>query len=198
MALTYKVCAADNTIPDYICNPCGEPEMGGVRGVAYIDKSLKSLLIETNLKDIGWWATQINSGLIHVIPSTRGTFDGGAKITTGGFGDEKETITGKNFTLVMNDRNHKENQPFYQALENNFKNYIPAFRTGSELRVARDVLTGLEVKDNVEEDVESSVLWNATATWKQNVPNTLLPIYKLTDEVKELFSNCIDDSEPEP
>jgi len=198
MALVYKTCAIDDNLPEYICDPCAEGELGGVRGTAFIHKSLKEEITKTNLELISWWEQHVNAGLIIVIPTTRGTFDGGTPNTVPGFGDVAEKITSKTFTLVFNDLNHKENQPFYQFLENNFKDYIPAFRTGSELRVGTDVLASCAVADNIEEDINSNVLWTGTTTWKQKSPNTLVPVYNLTDKVKNLFSNCIDKDTPTP
>lgn len=197
MSIIYKTCTEDGNIPDYICDPCGSTEGGRVRGAAYIHKSLKSTITKTNVESFEWWENGIESGLIKVIPSTRGTFDGGAKQTVTGFGDEQEKITKKTFTAVINDANHAGNESFYGALENNYKDYIFAFRTEKELRIATDVLTGMEVKDNVEEDTNSAVLWQSTITWDQSKPKMIVPIYELTDEVKELFTSCVE-AEPEP
>ena len=191
MPIIYKTCAEDGIIPDYICNECGEAEGGRVRGAAYIHKSLKGEITKSNVELSTWWETQIEAGLIKVIPSTRGTFDGGTKKTVTGFGDEAEKIIGKTFVAVINDSNHSGNVPFYEALENNYKDYVFAFRTEKELRIATDVLIGLDVKDPIEEDVNSAVLWQATATWDQSRPKMLVPVYDLTDKVKELFTSCL-------
>ena len=53
-------------------------------------------------------------------------------------------------------------------------------------------MTGFEAKDAVEEDTESVILWQANVAWYQNAPNTTVPIYELTDDVKEYFTNCIE------
>ena len=192
MAINYRICAQDETIPEYICNECGETEGGRVRGAAYIHKSLKDDVIKANVETIKWWEDNIELGLIKVIPTTRGTYDGGAKQSITGFGDEQEKITKKTHTAVVNDSNHKGNDLFYEALENNYKDYIFAFRTEKELRIGTDVLIGLEVQDAVEEDTNSAVLWQATVTWDQSRPKMIVPIYELTDEVKRLFTSCIE------
>jgi hypothetical protein len=193
MAIVYKVCGADGSIPEYLCDLCGEPEMGGLRGAAYIHKSLKAAITSANVQDIDWWSGNIQNGKIFIIPSTRGTYDGGAKNTVTGFGDEQETVTGKTFTAVVNDRHHAQKQSFYESLEANAKDYIFGFRTGSELRIAKNVIQSVEAKDNVEEGIDTNVLWNATVIWKQNKPYTTVPVYPLADEVKDLFSNCIEE-----
>jgi hypothetical protein len=192
MAIIYKTCTADGTIPAYNCDPCGSTEGGRVRGAAYIHKSLKSSLNETNIADKTWWEDNIESGMIKIIPSTRGTFDGGAKKVVTGFGDEKEKVVGKTFTAVVNDKNHSGNAPFYEALENNYNDYIFAFRSEKEIRIAADVMSGLEVKDPIEEDTDTTVSWQANVTWTQNAPKMLVPVYPLSDGVKELFTDCIE------
>ena len=192
MAIIYKTCTQDGTIPDYVCDPCGATEGGRVRGAAYIHKSLKSTITEQNVESLPWWENGIESGMIKIIPSTRGTYDGGVKQTVTGFGDEQEKVTKKTHTAVINDANHAGNEQFYEALENNFKDYVFGFRTEKELRIGTEVLTGMEVKDNVEEDTNSAVLWQATITWDQSKPKMIVPIYKLTDEVKELFTSCVE------
>ncbi|MDR2085757.1 MAG: hypothetical protein LBP72_01125 [Dysgonamonadaceae bacterium] len=195
MAIVYKNCTEDGVFPGYACDPCGETEGGRVRGAVYFHKSLKSALTNANLSLLTWWDTQIAAGKVKIIPSTRGTYDGGTKNTVTGFGDDQEKITGKTYVAVVNDPRHAGNLAFYQALENNYKDYIFGFRTEKELRVANDVMTGLEVKDPVEEDANSVVLWQANVTWIQKIPNTMVSVHILTDEVKELFSNCIDEEE---
>jgi len=192
MPIVYKTCTSDGNIPDYICDACSDTEKGRVRGAVYIDKSLKSEIIKANVESLAWWETQIEAGLIKIVPTTRGTFDGGTPITVTGYGDENEKTTGKTFVVSVSDMNHFGNKPFYQALENNFKNYLFGFRTEKELRISTDAITALNVQDPVEEDAESVVNWNANVTWRQYKPNMLVPIYALTDEVKKLFSNCIE------
>jgi hypothetical protein len=192
MSIIYRTCAEDGTIPDYIFDRCTDGEGAGVRGAAYIDKSLKAAITEENVASETWWKQHIKSGKIQLVPRTRGTFDGGTKKTVTGFGKEKEKVVGKTFTAVVNDLNHTENEGFYKALENNYKNYIFSFRTESELRIATDVMTGLEVKDAVEEDIDSKVLWQANITWEQAKPDLTVPVYSLTDAVDELFEAGIE------
>lgn len=198
MALKYKICNSEGEVPQYVCDACAKAESGSVRGVAYIHKSLQSAVAgeqaKTNLGKIDWWETQINAGLVFVIPSTRGTFDGGTKkVSSATWGGKvEESLLGKTFVLNVIDRQHSGNRDFYQAFENNARSYIPAFCTERELRVATDPITAIEVKDPVEEGADSQVTWQSAITWEQNVPNTTVPIYTLTKELKELFSNCVD------
>ena len=133
MALKYKICNSEGEVPQYVCDACAKAEGGSVRGVAYIHKSLQSAVAgeqaKTNLGKIDWWETQINAGLVFVIPSTRGTFDGGTKkVSSATWGGKvEESLLGKTFVLNVIDRQHSGNRDFYQAFENNARSYIPAF-----------------------------------------------------------------------
>lgn len=193
MALVYKNCIPDTSNPLYACDPCFDGEKGRVSGVALFDKSIKDDLTPANLTSMTWWEAQLAADTVKIIPSVRGTYDGGTNKTVTGFGRLVEKITSKEHVLVWNDKNHTQNHGFYSYLELNLKNYILGWVTENELRVANTTLAKFEVKDPVEEDVDSIVVWQATATWAQKQPN-IPQIVDLTehDDVKELFDNCID------
>ncbi|KAF5034522.1 hypothetical protein DSECCO2_595210 [anaerobic digester metagenome] len=193
MALVYKNCIPTTGNPAYACDPCSDGEKGRVSGVVLFDKSIKDDLTQANLILMSWWEAQLAASTVRIIPSVRGTYDGGTNKTVTGFGRLAEKITGKEHVLVWNDKNHTTNHAFYSYLEENLKNFIPGWVTENELRIANAPLTKFEVKDPVEEDVDSIVVWQSTATWTQKNPN-IPQIFDLTehDDVKELFDNCID------
>jgi hypothetical protein len=193
MALVYKNCIPTTGNPAYACDPCSDGEKGRVSGVILFDKSIKDDLTQANLILMSWWEAQLAASTVRIIPSVRGTYDGGTNKTVTGFGRLAEKITGKEHVLVWNDKNHTTNHAFYSYLEENLKNFIPGWVTENELRIANAPLTKFEVKDPVEEDVDSIVVWQSTATWTQKNPN-IPQIFDLTehDDVKELFDNCID------
>ena len=195
MPIVYKTCTPVGGVPDYMCDPCTEGEKGRVRSVMFIDKSLLAtlaavVLTKKNIETKAWIETQIEAGLIIIIPNVRGTYDGGASSKVTGFGDVKEKVIGKIHTVVFNDPNHSKNGEFYSALEDNCKQYVLGFRTASELRVGSVVLESFEAKDAVEEDTESLVLWNGTAVWTQKGTAKTLAIYDATD-ILDVF-NCIE------
>jgi len=192
--IVYKECLIDEYIPDYMCDECGKTESGRIRGAVFFHRSLKTQLTQSNFNKIVWWEQQLQAKTVIVIPSVRGTFDGGAPINVTGFGDQKEKVTGKNFTAVITDGNHTQNYKFYEGLENNyFKNYFFGFITGSEFRVGTDVILGFHAVDAVSDDPDSDVPWVSTITWKQDKPNSIVPIYELPDDVRDLFVHCIDE-----
>jgi hypothetical protein len=199
MPIVHKACG-DGTIPEHLCNPCIKNEKGGVRGVAYIEKSLidaardstTGLIKKTVVEVLTWWNTGAESGKIIVVPKTRGTFDGGSPQTGSGYGDVKEITIAKNFTLVAYDPDHKDNESFYEALANAPGAYHVAWRTGSELRIS-DEPVSIDVVDNTEEDVDSVVDWAATSTWTQS--RKTVQIFDL-EPVKPIFS-CFEVAEEE-
>lgn len=201
MTVVYKKCAPDGNIPEYMCDPCIIGEHGRVRSAALIHKSLKDDLEKVsttpgvkNVELKSWWETQIEAGLIKVIPTTRGTYDGGTPNMITGFGDKREVKSSKTHVLVFNDPNHTNNDEFYQAIEDSAEDYLIAWRTETELRVSTEVLSTIDAKDAVEEDIDSFVVWSVTCTWNQKGSKKNVPIYSL-EEVKDVF-NCIDDVTP--
>ena len=188
MAIVRKECIDNQPMPNYHCNECGVVEKGRLRGAFYVKKDLQDRLVN-NIDDYTVWEELIEGENLFLIPSTRGTFDGGTRVAVAGFGDDVEKMTGKDFVAVVNDPNHNvDNAKFYEALAVNYKEYIFGFRTGDQLRVATDAITILDVQDPVEDDVESVVTWNATVTWNQKVPEVIVPVYKLDPRVKALFT----------
>jgi len=196
MPIVYKNCGGD-AIPAHLCNPCIETEAGGVRGAAYIQESYiprdeNEVIDGSIVETLEWWNTGITTGKIIVIPKTRGTFDGGSPITGSGYGDVAEIVTGKTFTLVVNDPDHKENEAFYAALGNATGSYNVAWRTNTELRIS-DKTVNIDAVDNTEEDVNSKVEWTATVTWSQK--RKTVQIFDL-EPVKQIF-NCFEVTEGE-
>ena len=192
MALVYKVCGTEE-IPAHFCNPCLDIEQGGVRGAAYISTAyLESTnaitpagLIDRNMvEDPVWWENGITSGAIFVIPKTRGTFDGGSPSESAGFGDLSTITTGKTYTLVINDPDHRDNEEFYAAIANAPGSYHIAWRTGSQLRVSEKAVN-IDPTDPIEEDPNSQVVWTSNVTWDQR--RKTVQIFDLSP-VKQIFT----------
>lgn len=203
MAIVYKKCVEDDNVPEYICDPCLTTEKGRVRGAAYIHKSLASVLEAEsgtpgtkNVETKTWWETQILAGLIKTIPKVRGTYDGGTSNMVTGYGDITEVKANKTHVVVINDPNHKGNDDFWQGMENVASDYLMAWRTETELRVANMPLDSIEAKDAVDEDTNSVVNWQVTNTWKQGSPKMNVAIYNLGG-VKDVFE-CVDTASSEP
>jgi len=189
MPLIKKYCGTDE-IPAHLCNGCIIPEQGGIRGAAYISTTYlnneltpSGLIDRKNVETLKWWENGIESGDIFVIPRTRGTFDGGSSVTSAGFGDLSTFVTGKTFTLVVNDPDHTDNEEFYAAIADAPGSYHVAWRTGSELRISEKPVN-IDPVDAVEEDVNSQVVWTANITWDQR--RKTVQIFDLSS-VKSIF-----------
>jgi hypothetical protein len=188
MPLNYIPCGSGD-IPAHVCNGCIKTEQGGVRGAAYIAESYipwtaGKLIDKTKVETLEWWQTGIENGDIHVIPKTRGTFDGGSPVTGAGFGDLAEIVSGKTFTLTVNDPDHKQNEEFYAAMANAAGAFHVAWITGSELRISEKPVN-IDPVDNTEEDVNSQVVWAANVTWAQD--RKTVQIFD-KEPIKEIFA----------
>jgi hypothetical protein len=192
MPLSYKPCGSGG-IPAHVCNGCIKTEQGGVRGAAFILASHiprdVNGLISQQVEDFSWWESGINNGEIHVVPKTRGTFDGGSPTTSPGYGNLAEITTGKIFTAVMSDPDHRENEAFYEAMANAPGAYHFAWRTGNELRIS-DTTVNIDPVDNTEEDVNSQVVWGVTITWSQD--RKTVQIFNLNKEIFKCFDQSGD------
>ncbi|RNC66476.1 hypothetical protein [Proteiniphilum sp. X52] len=201
MAIVYKNCIPDTGLPVYDCNPCAEGEKGRVSTV-FIFKEMRDVfemgqdgITPEGIINIDDLASKINNGDIVVIPNVRGTYDGGTPKTITGFGRQAEKVVGKTHVIVWNDKNHSKNGSFYSYLEDNPTGYFIGWTTENEFRVSGKKLDKVEVKDPVEEDVESLVLWQVTVTWTQSNPN-IPKVFLMEDDIKELINNCVESVTP--
>jgi hypothetical protein len=168
-------------------------EQGGVRGGAFIHASYiprdAGGLISRQVEHIDWWETGIGDGKIFVVPKTRGTFDGGSPATSPGYGDLAEITTGKTFTAVMSDPDHRENEGFYAAMADAPGTYHVAWRTGNEMRIS-DTTVNIDPADNTEEDLNSQVVWAVTVTWNQK--RKTVQVFNLNRDVFRCFDSIGD------
>lgn len=179
-------------MPVHFCDSCGERENGGIRSIGYIAKAIiEAARLENGdidpakVQTITWFNENITAGEIIIVPKTRGTFDGGAAITGAGYGDDgDEVTTGKNFSLVANDPDHKANEEFWNAMEKRTGAYHAIWRTGSQFRIS-DTPVNISVADPVEEGTETEVAWQVTTTWKQTRRRTV-QVFDLAP-VREIF-----------
>jgi hypothetical protein len=159
----------DAELPPHTCNPCDtDREFGRVRSVALVSKDFLPTLL-ANPTDAAVWQQGIDQGKIVIIPATSGSFDPGDPKELRGFGDNKSSNGPREQTLNYFDPNLTENYQFYNAITN-VTNKVLAFRTSSQVHIA-DVTAKIVAKDNVEDDLESEVVWNVTCKWTSiNIP----------------------------
>lgn len=169
MALTiYYPSDCEDSVPSYICDPCPVTEKGGVSAFAFI----KGDYTFTDPTDFAEWETAIENGDVILIPNTRGSYDGGAAKYGAGFGRVKERLLGYDYVLNFMDENLKANSAFYDAIDQS-NNWKGAFFTETLVWMIDQRLT-VSVKDAVEEDIETDVIWNVEVKWfYKNKPRKL-------------------------
>ena len=167
MSVYYPGDSCENSIPEYVCNPCSDFEKGRVRSVAYIHKDYVSDITAAP-DDTTVWQTGINAGQIKVISEVSGTSNGGEKVAGAGYGDAREKVTGRNYTVSYRDPNYADNCNFYTELEKN-RSWHLAYKTETLLHISDKVIS-LFVNNPATENLEDDIVWVAEATWFQKTP----------------------------
>lgn len=168
---SYSSSCEDGGLGVYNCDPCPlvDREFGRVRGVALIKKAALASIL-ANPTDPTVWQTAITAGNVVIIPMTAGSYDPGDQSVLKGYGDLKETYGTREMTLNWFDPNYKINYGFYNSLAG-ATDYVPAFKTSSLVHIF-DTAGQLTAKDNVEDDLESEVVWNGQAkVVSKNLPS---------------------------
>lgn len=155
--------ACDEELPDHVCDPCEVLEGGRIRSVAYI----KNTFTFDDPSNPVEWAAGIASGDIVMVPSTRGSFDGGSEVTGPGYGDQTERLVGYNFSAQIFDPNYKGNCNFYNILLRS-RGHKFAYRTGSQIHIV-DKTVQFIPKNPVQDDINSEVVWDVTVRWADSV-----------------------------
>jgi hypothetical protein len=161
MAIVYKNCD-DSGIPAHVCDDCVGGEKGGIRSIALIDKDFDL----TNITTAATWIAGITAGKIIIVPSTRGTFDGGSATTSQGYGDNSQIVTGYNFTLTARDPAYKQNQKFWNLISKR-KDLKVAYRTDTLVHIS-DKPVSITPTNPVEEGLDTVVDWQVSFTWSSS------------------------------
>jgi len=167
MSIYYPGASCEADVPEHICNPCADFEKGRVRAIAFIHKDAVSA-IQADPDTTATWQTYITSGLIRIIPEVSGTSTGGAKVTTAGYGDVKEKVGGRDYTVMFKDPNYDGNCAFYTELEKSRAWHV-AYKTETLLHIS-DKPVSVFVSNPVTETLEEDVVWNVETIWFQKTP----------------------------
>lgn len=155
----YYPSGCDALIPDHICDPCEEIELGRVRSVAFIKNTFDFVDPTSPIE----WRNGFLSGDIILIPQTKGTFDGGAEVTAPGYGDQSTRLTGYNFQAQYQDPNYRKNANFYNAIKNS-RQYRFAYRTETQVHIT-DKTVQVIPKNPVQDDTTTEVVWDVLVQW---------------------------------
>ena len=71
-----------------------------MRAAAFIHKDYVAT-VKAAPDDTAVWQSGIESKLIRIIPEISGSSNGGEKVSGAGYGDVREKVTGRNFTVSM-------------------------------------------------------------------------------------------------
>lgn len=165
MAVYYPACDTDE-LPEYQCDPCEDYEKGRIRSVFFVSASYRATLI-ANPTSIPLWQAGVASEDIIIIPKVVGSLDAPDPITGPGYGDDVETILGRDYTLLWRDPNYKGNCNFYNTLKKQNGKWYPGYRTGSQSHIGEKTVT-IDTKAPVTENLEDNVEWNGSAKWRSN------------------------------
>lgn len=149
----------DALIPDHICDPCEEIELGRVRSVAFIKNTFEF----TDPSSPTEWEVGFANGDIILIPQTKGTFDGGSEVEAPGYGDQATRLTGYNFQAQYQDPNYRLNCNFYNAIKNS-RQYRFAYRTETQIHITNKVVQVIP-KNPVQDDTTTEVVWDVIVKW---------------------------------
>lgn len=161
----YYPSGCDALIPEHICDPCEEIELGRIRSVAFIKNTFEF----TDPSDPTEWQAGFASGDIILIPQTKGNFDGGAEVEAPGYGDQATRLTGYNFQAQYQDPNYRLNCNFYNAIKNS-RQYRFAYRTQTQVHIT-DTTVQVIPKNPVQDDTTTEVVWDVLVKWSgSNLP----------------------------
>lgn len=167
--LIYKDCIEESEGLQYICDPCEITEGGGVRSLCLLKKGTTIPNPYTQL-DID---ILVGAGLMHVMPETRGSFDGGTPKMITGYGDNKERNIGSDYVLQVKDPTFADNYAFWEAVENK-EDWNIAFRTETQLAVVYDDVI-ITTKAPAEEGIDTEVVWDIECKWFSKSKPTIQP-----------------------
>lgn len=164
MATVYYPGCDTDELPEYQCDPCDDYEKGRIRSVGFVSAAYKATLA-ANPTSFPTWQAGIESEDIIIIPKVVGALDAPDPITGPGYGDDVETILGRDFTLTWRDPSYKNNCVFYNTLKRKNGQYYALYRTGSQTHIT-DVTVTIDARAPVTENLEDNVEWNGSAKWR--------------------------------
>lgn len=164
LTVTYPT-DCDDADPIHECSDCTDPELGRIRGIAFIKKDY-TIADPTSVDD---WNTGIESGDIIIVPMTRGTFDGGTPKEGPGYGDQATKYIGTDYSLTFFDPDYITNRDFYNTIKL-YQNWKVAYKTETQVHLTDKVCQVLP-KAPVADDITSEVVWEVMVKWSsQNEP----------------------------
>lgn len=167
MATVYYPDCPTGELPFYQCDPCANYEKGRARSGGFVSDAYYPTLI-ANPTSTALWQAGIESEDIIIIPKTTGTLDAPDPITGSGYGDDVETILGRDYVLTLRDPNYIGNCNFYNTLRTKNGVFHAIYRTGSQTHITPETVV-IDARAPITENTEDNIEWNVTATWRSEV-----------------------------
>lgn len=164
MAIVYYPGCATDVLPEYQCDPCNTFEKAKGRSVAFVTAAYKAILL-ANPTSFAVWQAGIKSEDIIIIPKVIGALDAPDPITGPGYGDDTESILGRDFTLTWRDPYYADNCIFYNTLKKKTGIYHAIYRTSSKTHVS-DVTVTIDARAPVTDNQDDNVEWLGSAKWR--------------------------------
>lgn len=155
----------------HVCDPCDPGEGDGVRSVFFYKEGAFATATPTALE---FENGQIASPqTVKVIPTTRGTYDGGTPTYGEGFGDADSSYESASHKLSYVDPNYL-NRDFYDWLQNQTQ-WMFGWRTETKIHLTNKPVTAY-AKDVHSGDIKKKLRWEVEITWTSKNKPTIAAI----------------------
>jgi hypothetical protein len=157
----------DDPVPAYVEDLCAK-EQSRVTAIALIRTDNTTLSTYTSSSE---WTNGVSDGTIIIIKNVRGDKPKSSRISTAGFGLQKEFSVGRDFTLNYSHPDVVGNEDFYNALNYNNSYQLAYHTAGGKIWIAGDAVVNIDADHVVVEDLNNIIVWNNTVTWSaQDIP----------------------------
>lgn len=159
----------DDTVDPHICTDCDDiaVENARIRKGAWVHRDAYAV-IAADPTDPALWQSQIDLGLVIILPELRGSYDGGSPKMVAGYGDRKEKYLGSDFKAVLTDPVYAANWNHYYSLVGKTQWHL-AYVTATKVRLTTVPVT-VAPKDPITENLEDEVVWVSDVTWFEYFP----------------------------
>jgi len=159
MNTLYTLYGCSEVVPNNLCDDCNTPEPGRLRSVAFIRAGFDF----SDPEDATEWLGALAAGNAVVVPSVRGSYDGGSTVEVEGFGWRRKVNVGKEFSAVYTDPGFALNRDFYNYMLTS-GSWRFAFTTENTMSITR-VPVSVSPKSKIDDSFSSSVNWEVEVQW---------------------------------
>lgn len=159
MFLSYPDYNGCQNSAEYVCPVCPEGEAGRVRALAFVRRDVRFV----NPSDPLEWLFYVYFKQATVIPSVRGSYDGGKETTGEGFGSQQTRVTGVIHTLEYEEPMTPDNVPFYNSARRQ-SDLAVYYLTEKNLWIT-DVAAKISATKPVEAGIDTQNVFKVNVQW---------------------------------